>query len=188
MLPKPRVAFVNGLSDYRTMKSLRGRESQAITAFQLKFSRRHLFPQTASKILNTKLHPLERVVIERYMERDEPLWWSCVCRKEIGANSSVVRTFLARKVRNAFKESLRKMGYDAAGRRLEGSELKVDLYGTANIMPAAFGLRMKYGDLVKQTDIAVLAIVNEVGTVKPDRDKNLGRASSAAKAKGNKLS
>lgn len=127
-----------------------------ITAFKFRFRKIHAFTYTSSRVLETPLHPLVPVVLKRYAMREEiPLWWSCVTKREFGHKDRVVRSWLARRTRDAFKESMRKSGYDTDGRPLPGSGNKADLFGTAYFSVQRQATTTSFVDLVKQTDIAV---------------------------------
>jgi len=66
---------------------------------------------------------------------------------------------MARRVRHAVVESLRKEGFKPDGTRLEG-KAGDSLYGTAHFTPETTILKMPYTELVKQTDAAVQRMMN----------------------------
>lgn len=130
-----------------------------LTAFRLRFRKVHAFTWTKAQYLGTPDHPLVPMLLKRYALREEiPLWWTCITQREGGHTDRVVRSWLARRTRNAFTESLRKKGFDTDGRRLPGSGNKADLFGTASIAVQRAALKVPYAELVKQTDIAVSSI------------------------------
>ena len=131
----------------------------AIKAFGFRFGNAHAYGFTKSRFLDAQYHPLKSFFNQRYASRDEPLWWSCISRRQSGRSDRVARSWLARRGRNAFVESLRKKGYDADGRPLPGTGNESDLYGTASIIMELPALKMSYEELGKQTDIAVSVII-----------------------------
>jgi hypothetical protein len=52
--------------------------------------------------------------LKRWQARQEPFWWSVITRKDI-ENHRTVRNWVARRLRHAFVELLRKKGYAADG-------------------------------------------------------------------------
>ena len=89
------------------------------------------------------------------------MWWNCVAKKESGQSERVVRSWLARRTRNAFEESLKKQGFGTDGRPLPGSANKADLFGTVCLSVKRLAAKISYVDLVKQTDIAMSYIVRK---------------------------
>jgi hypothetical protein len=76
--------------------------------------------------------------------------------KEIGLKyKRTVRSWTTRRVRNAFKESMNKQGYNVDGTRIEGTENGKDLFGTVQLQPEEPALKMSYKEIVRQTDLAV---------------------------------
>ena len=69
-----------------------------------------------------------------------------------------MRSWLARRTRNAFEESLKKKGYDTYGRPLPEAEVKKNLYGTAHLSVNREAAKVSFEELVLQTDIAVSEI------------------------------
>ncbi|PGH02746.1 hypothetical protein GX51_04480 [Blastomyces parvus] len=50
------------------------------------------------------------------------LWWSVLPASDVAAERSVVRSWCARRMRNAFRDALRERGYDKTGRRIPDIE------------------------------------------------------------------
>jgi hypothetical protein len=133
-----------------------------MNAFICRFGKVHAFSWTKSRFLDPPPHPLAPYVLKRYAQREEvPLWWNCVAKKETGQSERVVRSWIARRTRNAFKESLRKQGFGTDGRPLPGSGNKADLFGTVCLSVRRLAATISYVDLVKQTDIAMSYIVRK---------------------------
>ena len=157
------------------------------TAFRLRFRKAHAFTWTKAQYLQTADHPLVPMLLKRYALREEtPLWWTCITQREGGHTDRVVRSWLARRTRNAFTESLKKAGFDADGRRLPGSGNAEDLFGTASFAVQRAALEVPYVDLIKQTDIAVSCMQgfkhrqdhqqNKLGKGKKRGNQRTGRA------------
>ena len=127
-----------------------------ITVFNLRFRNVHAYTWTRSRSLELPSHPLTPITLKRYALREEvPLWWSCIATREGGHADRVVRSWLARRTRNAFEESLRKKGFDTNGRPLSGSGNKADMFGTAYLSVTRRAAKVSFVELVKQTDVAV---------------------------------
>lgn len=71
-----------------------------------------------------------------------------------------IRSWLARRVRNAMVESLKAQGLSANGTRLDPSAGK-DLVGSAQLVPNEPLLKMPYEELQKETDAVVKFLVKE---------------------------
>ena len=127
-----------------------------ITAFQLRFRKIHAFTWTKAKWIDQPIHPLAPVSLKRYVLRQEaPLWLTCVATRESGHSDRVVRSWIARRTKNALAESLKKRGFAPDGRRLSGWGNTADLFGTAALSVLRVATTLSYVDLIKQTDIAV---------------------------------
>ncbi|RDL36526.1 uncharacterized protein BP5553_05878 [Venustampulla echinocandica] len=143
---KPYIEYSRALG----LKAIKG-----VTAFQVRYTDLHAYSITSGRFA-PGYPTLQQIYADRkYMVRTDPFWWSCVARKDTGFAKSVVRSWSARRVRNALGESLAKKGFAKDGARLEKGAGKHDLYGSAQLTPTALCLRMPYTELVKQTDIAV---------------------------------
>jgi hypothetical protein len=141
-----------------------------ITAFYFRFRNAHAYGWTKARALDEPLHPLKQHLLKRYAVREEvPLWWSCVTTREVGHTDRVVRSWLARRTRNAFKESLRKKGYDTNGRPLLESGNEANIFGTANLSVKREAMKLSFVELVKQTDVAVTKMQEWKGGGEPDK-------------------
>jgi hypothetical protein len=90
----------------------------------------------------------------KWYKRTDSFWWSVLCKKDSTAPKRVLRSYVARKVRNAIVDSLKKKGYKADGSRLVDDEVP-PLSGTMQITPVNTVLTMKYADVVKETDVVI---------------------------------
>jgi hypothetical protein len=118
------------------------------------------------RILSTPSHPLYTQVKRRYMNRTDPLWWSCVVSNRVGGNKKVIRGWLANRARAAFKKALKKEGYAENGARLvKNSEesAKGDLFGSIQITIQSQLLHISWTDLCNQADLIVAAIEGKQG-------------------------
>jgi len=135
-------------------------------AFAVKFAVSHFFTFTTSMALQEPLNPLQKYNLKRWETRQEPLWTSFVCVKD-AAKKVVVKTVLQRRVKGAFRESMRKYGYAQDGTRLKamgnGNNMenrKRDLVGTAQFMVERHCLKTKHEDLQKQMDDVVQVMID----------------------------
>ena len=161
-------------------------KNPGITAFQFRFRKIHAFTWTKAKYIDTPIHPLVPVTLKRYALRQEtPLWLTCVATRETGHSDRVVRSWTARRTRNALAESLKKKGFDINGRRLPGSATDANLFGTAALSVLRVAATTSYADLVKQTDIAVSYIQDyqareDSGLIKHRKGKTRGGKSAGS--------
>lgn len=137
----------------------------SITAFTLRFRNIHAFTTIRSRFLDLPdQHPLAPLMLKRYAAREAvPLWWDCIAKRAVGQSDRVVRSWLARRIRNAFKESLNQKGYDANGRPLPGSGNQAALFGTASFSVQREATTRSFADLVRETDIVVSYIQKNQG-------------------------
>ncbi len=133
-----------------------------LSAIYASFRTAHCFTISAVSFADNAFMPYrESRVRMTWMQRKDSLWWSCICLKQQELGKRVVRSHAARKVRIAFVESLRKIGYASDGSRLPGpaAEEKPELFGTAQLSPNRVVLNMKPAELVQQSDLLVQAIL-----------------------------
>ena len=118
--------------------------------------------------------PFQENYKRRWAARKEPLWVSFAAVKKDGPmNKCVVRMWLMRRLRVAFKESLGKRGFNYDGTRMEGCAEAKDIYGTVLFQPQEAAVRMKFVDLVGQADLAVEHIIRfDKPVVKVNRSQN----------------
>jgi len=131
-----------------------------VNALCAKYTKKYAYASTASKSLENPEAALYPKYEKRWQARQEPLWWNASTWKDF-ANKKVVRSWVARRVRQAFVESLKKRGYTQDGSRING--LGKPLVGTAQFFPQRPILKTKFNDLVLQTDSVLQAIITHEG-------------------------
>ncbi|PMD27786.1 hypothetical protein NA56DRAFT_147407 [Hyaloscypha hepaticicola] len=129
-----------------------------VSAFQCKYSKEYCYVASVHPAVEYPTHALSLMYARRWQTRTEPFWWNVIARKDI-ENHRTVRSWAARRLRHAFTESLKKMGYGPDGNRIDGEGQP--LIGTAQLLPHQTILKRKYVDLVWQTDMAVKAIIRK---------------------------
>lgn len=130
---------------------------RGVNAFATRYTRRYAYASTASKLIDFPGAALYPKFERRWQTRQEPLWWNVTTRKDF-EHKRVVRSWVARRVRQAFVESLRKSGYAQDGSRITGSG--DPLVGTTQLFPERPILNMKFEEVVLQTDKVVQAIID----------------------------
>jgi hypothetical protein len=131
-----------------------------VNAFCAKYTKKYAYASTVSKLLDFPEAALHPKFEKRWQTRQEPLWWNVTARRDFEHKRSV-RSWVSRRVRVAFVESLRKRGYAQDGSRINGAG--EPLVGTAQFFPERPILNTKFKDLVLQTDSVVTAIINRGG-------------------------
>jgi hypothetical protein len=133
-----------------------------VVAFGCRFRNLHAYTANACRLMEQNNSAVGRIFLQRWAERQDPLWWSCIAFIKGFDSKRTRRSWAARRLRTAFVESLKKQGYAANGTRLDGSGRK-PLFGTAQLSPHEPMFKTKIEDLVKQTDIAVAAMLGHTG-------------------------
>ncbi|EPE26666.1 hypothetical protein GLAREA_02579 [Glarea lozoyensis ATCC 20868] len=100
----------------------------------------------------------------RWYKRTDSLWWSVICKKDAALMRRTVRSYTARRVRNAVTESLKKQGYNPDGSRLVEDGVP-NLFGTLQVMPRSKALTAKYVEILKETDL-VVKLISSPGSAK----------------------
>jgi hypothetical protein len=131
----------------------------APAAFLWRFGTFHAYSYAGGSYLDTPQHALYELSKKRWLAKQEPLWASFVAVKSNGENSRCVRSWLARRLRNSFFESLRKRGYAWDGTPLEGGQRKEALYGTVQLLTERAILKIDPKSLEEQTDKVVDKII-----------------------------
>ena len=157
LAPVPKAA-----SKIWPFNSLHHINNKKISAFRFRFKNVHAYSLTAFFELDVSTSPNRLQFQKRWDARSEPLWWSCVARKDM-AQKRVVRSWASRRLRQAFTASLEKKGYAKDGTRIKGTDNESALYGTAQLTPELSSIKTSYEELVKQTDIAVLEMIRRQG-------------------------
>lgn len=154
-----------------------------VNTFATRYSKEYCYVATTQPAIEYPTHALYPKVMKRWETRQEPFWWNVITRKDI-ENHRTVRSWLSRRLRCAFTESLRKKGYAPNGNRIDGTG--APLTGTAQLFPHKSLLVRPYMDVVYQTDLAVNAIIkirtqnkrpkaNEGGKVQQEKRQLYGK-------------
>jgi hypothetical protein len=158
-----------------------------IKDFTFSFRPAHVFTWTSSRHLEIPILATASsapYLLNRYAQYDDtPLWWGCIGEGGTPSSKRTVRSWLARRGRIAFTESLRKQGWDKEGRvlaELRGDERK-NLFGTAFIFAKLQGVKTTPKELGRQMDIAVLQMMK---MVKKAEDKKLSGDKATINKKG----
>ncbi|KAN0119587.1 hypothetical protein V8E51_001795 [Hyaloscypha variabilis] len=161
--PEAAQAGTRKILQYSSIKPLAVRTANA---FSTKYTKEYCYVATTPPAIEYPTHALGPMFFQRWQTRSEPFWWSVVVRKGI-ENHRTVRSWVARRLRHAFIESLRKKGYGPDGNRIDGNG--EPLIGTAQLMPNESIKTKKFSDLVKQADLTVEAIIKQRFQNKPPK-------------------
>ncbi|PMD54706.1 uncharacterized protein K444DRAFT_111422 [Hyaloscypha bicolor E] len=161
--PQATQTGVRKILNYSAIKPL---TIPAVNAFAAKYTKEYCYVATTPPQIEYPTDALFPMFVKRWQERQEPFWWAVIARKDI-ENHRSVRSWVARRLRHAFMESLRKKGYKPDGNRIDG--YGEPLIGTAQLLPHESIIRKEYTDLVYQTDLTVEAILKRRYQYKPSR-------------------
>ena len=139
---------------------------RTVDAFAAKYTKEYCYVATTPPAIEYPTHALSPMFFQRWQTRQEPFWWSVVTRKDIEKHRTV-RSWVARRLRHAFIEALRKKGYGPDGNRIDGNG--EPLIGTAQLLPQASIKTKKFSDLEHQADLTVDAILIERFRKTPSR-------------------
>ncbi|KAL3422306.1 hypothetical protein PVAG01_06462 [Phlyctema vagabunda] len=102
-------------------------------------------------------HIFDRVM-NRWAQRTDPLWWSSVAFIKASSHR-VVRSYMSRRVRLAWIESMRKQGWARDGSRLPGSKQQADLVGTLQMNAMISVLKLSPEELERTTDTILQTVI-----------------------------
>lgn len=159
---------------------------QGTKLFGILYSTRHVLPKIAAKYLERDpFHVLGPKIRYMYNHRDlDTLWWSA-SQGPITKEKRVVRACALKRIRHAFRESLRRKGFDAEGRKVtldsEGNILstKPFLKGTMSIMVYPPTVLAPVEELQRDTDTAL----REMLKFKTRKEKQNGKPTPPRKQK-----
>ncbi|CZS98756.1 hypothetical protein WAI453_001854 [Rhynchosporium graminicola] len=153
------VALHSGIKDFKSLFALGPSKHRSWDAFYLKYKDDRVYTICANRWMEmtSTNFPLKDYMAQRWENRKDPFWWSAIAYKSLEAKR-VVRSHVARKLRLAFTESLKKKGYKPDGTTLDGQG-GMPLTGTAQLTPLEAILKTKQSDLVLQTDAALDALL-----------------------------
>ncbi|KAL2069148.1 hypothetical protein VTL71DRAFT_15486 [Oculimacula yallundae] len=150
---------VSGIKSFFFCYPLNPTKQRPWNAFSIKYRDDRVYNICATRWIETTdtNYPLKAYFAQRWENRKEPFWWSAIAFKTL-ESKRVVRSYVARKLRIAFTESLKKKGYKPDGTTLDGQG-GMPLTGTAQLTPLEAILKTKQGDLVLQTDAALQTLL-----------------------------
>lgn len=159
------------------------RSTQFSKSFQLRFRKVHAFSMTAGtgRDLASNIGP-DRFT-RRWKERTDTLWWNVIGFKSV-APKRVLRSYMARKVRVAFVEALKKRGVAPDGSWIdaEAQQTRKPVFGTAHMSPTIEVLTTKMEDLLLEMDKAVDVILSQQNTKHDDNKPSYVKGSKYSKA------
>jgi hypothetical protein len=86
--------------------------------FTIRYNPRNVPPPVALRYLSKPLNPIHPKIAHMYETRDPTtLWWS-IAQADVLDEKRVVRSWCSRRVRTAFRESLKKRGLDENGKKI----------------------------------------------------------------------
>lgn len=139
---------------------------QTTKQFHMRWSPKTFVPPVAARYIGAQSHPIRPKIVHMYANRDpNTLWW----RVQTNGldHKRVVRSWCARRVRNAFRKALHDHGYDGEGRRIlqdmdetqSSSQGELDLKGSVEIVVRPELIKEKFPEVLKETDSLVETIV-----------------------------
>jgi hypothetical protein len=152
-LPQVAQGAKRKILDYKAIFTL---PLRGVNAFSARYTKQYAYVASTARSIDFPSATLQRKFENRWQTRPDPLWWSVITRKSF-ADKRVLRSWAARRVRQAFVESLRKEGYAQDGSRI--GRQGVPLIGTAQLFPVGTIMKTNFKDLVSQTDLLVQAII-----------------------------
>lgn len=172
-----RQAAFEHIDRYKILRSLGG---VGINAFDCRFSPGRSYPINSMRIVDDPRNPLYKQTKRRWLARTEPLWWNCLCQPRAGTSMTrrVIRSWLSRRLRQSFVESLRKHGFDVAGRRFPSGATGKEMYGTVQLTPRPSMMTASPEILQNQTDHAVRLLIAQLVGQEEDR-RNVVRVAAA---------
>jgi len=159
---------------------------QGVNALSARYRKDYVYVTTASRLVESNF-ALAPKFDQRWQSRQDTFWWCAIARKEF-ESKRVVRSWVTRRLRQAFVESLRKKGYASDGSRIEAAGNKPALFGTAQLFPERPILKMRFMDLVEQTDLVVQQIIRRQGRTEKQGFKSLFRGELLNKIRDNTAS
>lgn len=139
---------------------------QTTKQFYLRWSPKTVVPPVAARYLGAQSHPIRPKIAHMYANRDpNTLWW----RVQTNGldHKRVVRSWVARRVRNAFRIALRDRGYDGDGRRIyqstdtaePASQQEPGLKGSVEIVVRPESIKEKFTEVLQESNSLVDTVV-----------------------------
>jgi hypothetical protein len=145
----------------------------------------HVLWGASADYVNNINYPLQPRVADKFEKKksDQPLWWSCQTYIKVGGRKASVRNWFTNRARQAIRLALTSNGYDNFGRRLDKSDRKEDLYGTAHFAVTDQMISTKWEQLVKEANGIIAGLVEMAADKKPDQQKKPRAAAPGARPK-----
>ncbi|CAD6502746.1 BgTH12-05336 [Blumeria graminis f. sp. triticale] len=149
---------------FNRMEKLSSTQDNITAGFTIFYSRHSCYLMTSSSwAVNVGSCAVAGYLLGRLSRRTEPLWWSAIATLPV-SGKRVVRSWIARRIRIAFIESLNNRGYSADGSRIKADN-EPPLIGTVQIFayqPAL--ITMKTPELKEKVDRSVQLFIEKVNT------------------------
>lgn len=119
------------------------------------FSEKHITSMNSQDALGKEYHPLRELALTKWAERKDPLWWNVLSKTEVSPR--VVRGWAINRTRVAFKNALKRKGYDENGYRLNdpsGSKRpEKDLVGSVQFMINQGAVKASWEEMNAEADM-----------------------------------
>lgn len=149
---KPKVKIgPNGMS----RKNIPG-----VNILMVNWSPEHIAPINSKIKLESTTHPRHEITKRIWEARTDPLWWNCLTSKQVSFKS-VVRSWLTNRARVAFRNALKRKGYDTNGYRIDGKgdeDPKPNLVGSVHFLTRPELIRAKWPEVEEQADLIVAEV------------------------------
>ncbi|KAJ5825277.1 hypothetical protein N7474_002415 [Penicillium riverlandense] len=129
----------------------------------MRYNAQHIIPAIAKRYLSSPFHPIRPKIAHMYAHRDRnTLWWQ-VSIVQLLEYKGVVRSWSRRRARTAFRNALRKQGFDPDGKRTAEGLLRYerDLTGSLDIHPRPQSVLSSFEDVQRDADSLVERILRQ---------------------------
>lgn len=134
----------------------------ATSGLTYSFSDKVRIPPYAARYLASSFSPLYPKLTQIYAQRDpNTLWWR-VSVGQLHDFKRVVRSWSARRARIAFKEALKKQGFDEAGRRIDSTDQRGPLAGSFEIHLRRPSLEQSFQEIQKDSESLLIDILAQL--------------------------
>ena len=136
--------------------------------------------------------PFKKYFVQAWAQRQEPLWSCFITTKFKGQEAKIKRTmrsWVVRRIRIAFADSMKRHGFTKDGEPLEGNGTLAPIYGTVQFIAEEHIVKLKMAEIGNQMDFCVKKMMNKQRPgeeVKPAKGANprarkISRSSSSIK-------
>ena len=139
------------------------------------YANHHAYTYTAQSMKIGHEGPFKKYFVRAWAQRQEPLWTCFVTTKFKGQEAKIKRTmrsWVVRRIRMAFADSMERHGFTKDGESLEGNIVGASIFGTAQFMAEEHVVNMSMADIGDQMDFCVKKMIAKQGlgqVVKPTR-------------------